>query len=151
MKIKVDENRVNPVTVPYAQEVLKNMIDAQVRKVTIDSIQKVATLLRDLGHDVHTVGDEALIGQEDREIWQAAQKESRFLITQDLDFSDTRRFVPGSHHGILVMRLRSPNRTNLVARIQEVFQSESIDKWAACFVVATEHKIRILKARGRTP
>jgi chromosomal replication initiator protein len=32
---------VNPVTVPYAQEVLKNMIDAQVRKVTVESIQKV--------------------------------------------------------------------------------------------------------------
>ena len=38
---KASLDGVNPVTVAYAQEVLKNMIDAQVRKVTIDSIQKV--------------------------------------------------------------------------------------------------------------
>lgn len=41
---------------------------------------------------VHTPQQERLIGHADQEIWQAAQKESRFLITQDLDFSDSRRF-----------------------------------------------------------
>jgi chromosomal replication initiator protein len=38
---KASLDGVNPVTVGYAQEVLKNMIEAQVRKVTIDSIQKL--------------------------------------------------------------------------------------------------------------
>jgi chromosomal replication initiator protein len=38
---KASLDSVNPVTVAYAQEVLKNMIEAQVRKVTVDSIQKV--------------------------------------------------------------------------------------------------------------
>jgi chromosomal replication initiator protein len=38
---KASLDSVNPVTVTYAQEVLKNMIEAQVRKVTVDSIQKV--------------------------------------------------------------------------------------------------------------
>lgn len=70
----------------------------------------LATILKDLGHDVDTVNDERLIGHVDEDIWDAAQKESRFLITQDLDFSDSRRFAPGSHHGILLIRLRSPNR-----------------------------------------
>jgi chromosomal replication initiator protein len=37
---KASLDGVNPVTVAYTQEVLKNMIEAQVRKVTIDSIQK---------------------------------------------------------------------------------------------------------------
>ena len=57
---------------------------------------RLATLLKGLGHDVHTLHDERLVGHADREIWETAQKESRFLITQDLDFSDSRRFVPGS-------------------------------------------------------
>ena len=55
---------------------------------------RLATLLREVGHDVHTLQDEALLGHPDKEIWEAAQKESRFQVTQDLDFSDARHFVP---------------------------------------------------------
>src|SRR5438045_4346650 len=79
------------------------------------------------------------------EIWEATQKESRFLITQDLDFSDLRQFAPGSHHGILLVRLRSPNRRDLTERIGELFQKENVSEWTSCFVVATERKIRVLK------
>ena len=56
---------------------------------------RLATLLKDLGHDVHTLHNERLTGHADDEIWEAAHNESRFLITQDLDFSDSRRFAPG--------------------------------------------------------
>lgn len=48
----------------------------------------LAPLLKTLGHDVSTVDDEGLRGKPDFDIWQAAQSEARFLITQDLDFSD---------------------------------------------------------------
>jgi predicted nuclease of predicted toxin-antitoxin system len=63
---------------------------------------RLAILLRDLGHEAHTLYDESPTGHLDREIWEATQKESRFLITQDLDFSDLRQFAPGSHRGILL-------------------------------------------------
>ena len=66
---------------------------------------RLSTLLSGLGHDAHTVHDERLAGRPDNEIWQAAQTESRFLITQDMDFSDLRKFAPGSHHGILLFAL----------------------------------------------
>ncbi len=110
---------------------------------------RLVTLLKNLGHDAHTVHEERLIGHHDRQIWEAAQKESRFLITQDLDFSDLRRFAPGSHHGILLIRLHSPNRRNLVGRIDELFQKENVAEWAGCFVVATERKIRVLKPESK--
>ena len=110
---------------------------------------QLVTLLKELGHDAHTVHEERLIGHHDREIWEAAQKESRFLITQDLDFSDLRRFAPGSHYGILLLRLHSPNRRNLVRRIGELFQKENVGEWAGCFVVATDRKIRALKPASK--
>jgi hypothetical protein len=50
----------------------------------------LAIPLRTLGYDVHTAHEEGLTGHADSEIWRTAQKESRFLITQDLDFSDLR-------------------------------------------------------------
>jgi predicted nuclease of predicted toxin-antitoxin system len=104
---------------------------------------RLASSLISLGHDVHSAQDEGLKGKLDPEIWEAAQRESRFLITQDLDFSDTRRFAPGTHHGILLLRLRSPSRQNLIDRVEEIFQLEDVTQWAGCFVVATERKVRV--------
>src|SRR5579872_7598067 len=96
---------------------------------------RLAASLEERGHDVHTLYDERLLGHPDSEVWETAQGESRFLITQDLDFSDSRKFAPGSHHGILLVRLHSPNRRNLIARIIEVFQEENVGGWPGCFVV----------------
>ncbi|MGH9315463.1 MAG: DUF5615 family PIN-like protein [Vicinamibacterales bacterium] len=67
----------------------------------------------------------------------------RFLITQDLDFSDARRYTPGTHHGLLLVRLARPGRTALFERIDSLFRNERVEKWARCLVVATERKIRI--------
>lgn len=110
---------------------------------------RLAGLLKNLGHDVHTVDEERLAGRNDRQIWEAAQKGSRFLVTQDLDFSDLRRFAPGMHHGILLIRLHSPNRRDLVQRIAELFEKGSVGEWAGCFIVATERKIRIVRPESR--
>jgi len=106
---------------------------------------RLATALENLGHDVHTTSSEGLTGRADLDIWAAAQAESRFLITQDLDFSDIRRFTPGSHAGVLLVRLHSPSRQNLINRVENVFRIESVDEWSGCFVVVTERKIRIVK------
>lgn len=108
---------------------------------------ELATTLKTLGHDVQTVHDEGLVGRTDSEIWRAAQTEKRFLVTQDLDFSDSRRFLPGTHSGILLIRLRSPSRRELVRRVGEILQSEDVGAWTGCFVVATERKVRIRPPR----
>lgn len=72
---------------------------------------RLAAGLAVLGHEVHTVFDEDLLGARDERIWAVAQEEERFLITQDLDFADLRRFIPGTHHGVLLVRLHSePNK-----------------------------------------
>jgi predicted nuclease of predicted toxin-antitoxin system len=111
---------------------------------------RLADALRELGREVHTLFDERLAGQADADIWEATQKEGRFLIMQDLDFSDLRKFAPGSHQGILLVRLRSPNRRDLAERIAELFQKENAGDWAGCFVVATERKIRVIRPGANT-
>lgn len=110
---------------------------------------QLATRLTSLGHDGDTPHEEQLVGHSDLEIWECTQKESRFLITQDLDFSDRRRFTPGSHHGILLIRLRSPSRRNLVSRIEELIRYENVGEWVGCFVIASEHKVRVIKPEGK--
>ncbi len=99
--------------------------------------------LTTLGHLVDTVPDEGLTGQSDSEVWAAAQATGRFLITQDLDFSDMRRYQPGTHYGILLLRLRNPGRNALLLKVVSLFENESVETWAGCFIVATERKLRI--------
>lgn len=80
MKIKVDEN------IPF----------------------RLVAALRDVRHDGHTVAEEGPTSRPDAEIWSAARREGRLLITQDLDFSDIRQCQRGTHPGVLVVRLREP-------------------------------------------
>ena len=113
MKIKLDENL--PVRLKYA--------------------------LAARGYDVDTVNEEGLTGQPDQNIWQAAQLEARFLITQDLDFSDIRKFSPGTHSGILLVRLRDPSVRTLMDKVSAI--AGELSDWQGYFVVLTEHKLRI--------
>ena len=105
----------------------------------------LAVELRGRGHDVDTVRDEGYVGEPDDRVFAAAQAEGRFFMTQDLDFSDIRCFRPGTHAGLLLVRLREPGRQALRARVLELLQSEDLESWKGAFVVATEHKIRITR------
>jgi hypothetical protein len=102
----------------------------------------LATLVA-LSHQVDNVRSEGLSGRPDGDVWQEAQKAQRFLITQDLDFSDIRRFSPGKHHGLMLVRLRMPGRLALAGRIGDVFRDEAAESWARCFVLLTDHKLRV--------
>lgn len=96
-----------------------------------------------LGQDVDNVRLEGLRNASDPAVWRAAQRSGRFLITQDLDFSDIRQFAPGTHHGLMLVRLRVPGRRALAARIAEVFRLDDSASWARCFVLLTDHKLRV--------
>jgi hypothetical protein len=84
-----------------------------------------------------------MAGEDDKTVWDGAQAEKRFIITQDLDFSDIRRFKPGAHHGLLLVRLRSPGRMTLIRKIHEIFLVEDTTGWEGCFLVLSDLKLRI--------
>jgi predicted nuclease of predicted toxin-antitoxin system len=102
----------------------------------------VQTLVQ-LGHDADSVLQEGLQGSPDPDVWAAAQAAKRFLVTQDLDFSDVRRFAPGTHRGLLLVRLANPSRRVLRSYIESLFRAEDVEGWARCFVIATDTKIRV--------
>jgi predicted nuclease of predicted toxin-antitoxin system len=119
MKVKLDENVSSHAAVP----------------------------LRALGHDVDSVIEERLSGAEDATVWAAAQREQRLLVTLDLDFSDVHRFTPGTHFGILLLRLRDPSRRAVEERLLALFRSGESASWHSCFVVATDHRVRVIRPR----
>ncbi|MBI5314776.1 MAG: DUF5615 family PIN-like protein [Nitrospirae bacterium] len=108
---------------------------------------RLVRLLAELGHDTDSVPQEGLTGRPDSDIWKAAQTTKRFLIMQDLDFSDVRRYAPGTHHGLLLVRLRAPGRDALARRVQAAFQTEPVESWKRAFIVITDHKLRIRRLK----
>lgn len=107
---------------------------------------QLVQLLTDLGHDVDTVPDEHIAGRDDDVVWAAAQTAGRFLVTQDLDFSDARKYAPGTHQGLLLVRLPQPGRSALVERVSTLFQTEAVETWTGCIVSATPRKVRVKRA-----
>ena len=103
----------------------------------------LVSVLSELGHDVDSVLLEGMKGKADDIVWRAAKNAGRFFITQDLDFSDVRQFQPGTHPGVLIVRLRQPGKTALAERIEEVFRNEETSTFRRCFVVLTERKLRV--------
>jgi len=104
---------------------------------------ELADLLAASHHDVHTVRGESLVGRDDQTVFAAAVREQRLLITQDLDFSDLRQFKPGTHPGIVLVRLHDPSRRRLIERFRQIIGAEAVESWAHCFVVVSDKKLRI--------
>lgn len=100
-------------------------------------------LLIELGHDTDTVIAERLAGSDDPTVWQAAQADGRFFVTQDLDFSDARKYAPGTHQGLMLVRLPIPGRLALFERVSAVFRTEDVESWKGCIVTATPRKVRV--------
>jgi predicted nuclease of predicted toxin-antitoxin system len=107
--------------------------------------RSVRARLMAIGYDVDTVLEEGLGGHPDNLIWESAQTEERLLITQDLDFSDIRKFAPGTHHGLLVVRLPDSEQWRIGDYLVGWFSEPDAHTWARCFVVATPNKVRVMR------
>ena len=111
--------------------------------------ERLVPVLTALGHNMDTVRAERLNGQTDPNVWSATQVAQRFFITQDLDFSDMRRYTPGTHAGLLLVRLPRPGRDALLERVSIAFQTENVEGWTGCLVVVTDRKVRVRRPARR--
>ena len=103
----------------------------------------VASRLAQLGVDTDTVLGEGLRGRPDADVWSAAQSEERLLVTQDLDFSDIRIFKPGTHYGLLLVRLPDAEQWRVGDYVCAWLAAPESPSWSSCVVVATKNKVRV--------
>jgi len=73
-------------------------------KVDEDLPRAALQLLREYRYDVVSVIDQQMGGWKDPLLWKAIQEENLFLITADKGFADIRKYPPGKHAGILLLR-----------------------------------------------
>lgn len=100
-------------------------------------------LLERAGYSADRVTDEGLSGQPDEVIWQRACAEGRFFVTLDLDFSDVRKYAPGTHPGVLLIRARSRSRSAVLDVLSRVVREHPLETLAGCLAVADASVTRI--------
>ena len=105
--------------------------------------ESLLATLKALGHDVDNVTAEGLAGRADFDVWQAAQKAERFLSLRIWISRIFGGFLPARIQGLMLVRLRTPGRSALATRIAAVFREENSTAWARCFVLLTDHKLRV--------
>ncbi|MEA3442924.1 MAG: DUF5615 family PIN-like protein [Chloroflexota bacterium] len=76
---------------------------------------RLASILKQAGHDTNTVHEQGLRGTEDEGLYQDCKVERRILVSLDLDFSNIIRFPPEGTPGVVV--LRGPNQLFPTMRI----------------------------------
>ena len=108
---------------------------------------EAAGLLRDRGHDAHSVHDERLGGAADPAIAQAAQQEQRILMTLDLDFADIRHYPPSAYFGIIVLRLARQDRDSVLAMIPRLLEMLRTESVARRLWIVDESRTRIREER----
>lgn len=81
-------------------------------------------IFREAGHDVATVRSQSLQGASDVHLFDVVCRESRCLVTLDLDFSDTLRFRLPEDVGIVVIRVpRNPSLQLLENLVRQFLQA----------------------------
>lgn len=105
--------------------------------------RRAVRLLVDAGHDVAAVADEGLVGHPDAAIAEAAAKEDRVLVTLDKDFGDLRSFPPGTHPGIIVMRLADQSAPRVTEVLRGLLEGFELVELARCLVIVEDTRIRI--------
>ena len=74
----------------------------------------MAAFFAEAGHDAATVIDQQMGGGRDHDIAAVCLNEGRALVTLDLDFSDIRVYPPQRYPGIVVLRVPSQLREDLL-------------------------------------
>ncbi len=104
---------------------MKVLVDENIPLMTVQT-------LRERGFDVLDIRGTADEGVEDEVLWEKIQSEGRLLITTDKGFTQYRDRV---HQGILIVRLRQPNRHKIHSRVMRAINQFPEEKWPGLLVV----------------
>lgn len=81
---------------------------------------EAALILRERGFEADTVWDESLSGADDETIANRVRAENRILVTLDLDFSNIRSYPPDEYAGIIVLRLKTQEKSTVLSYIKRI-------------------------------
>lgn len=117
---------------------MKILVDENIPRMTVDRLQE-------LGHDVRDVRGTEKQGLEDSALWSGVIEEGRMLVTTDRGFTQYR----GPHHpGILIIRLRQPNRLRIHQAVMVALSRFTDSEWPGMLVVVRDTTVSVSRGGG---
>ncbi len=104
---------------------------------------EAAERLREAGHDVMTVLDQAMGGAPDSDLAKVCRVEERALLTLDLDFSSIQAYPPQDYPGIVVLRLMHQDKAHVLKTIAAAIPILMQEPLRGRLWIIEEHRIRI--------
>ena len=115
-------------------------------KVDEDLPRQIAGLLVARGHDATTVAEQGWQGTPDDILWSRIQNERRWLMTADKGFADLRRYPPGDHRGVILLRSQEESRRGYLELAAIALGRLDLDELAGAVVVVTRRGVRTRRA-----
>lgn len=107
---------------------MKILVDEHIPLMTVQT-------LRIAGHDVRDIRGAPVQGMPDEALWNMAQLEERLPITTDKGFAQYRALP---HCGMLIVRLRRPNRLKIHDRVMQAMRQFSEAEWPGLLLVVRD-------------
>jgi predicted nuclease of predicted toxin-antitoxin system len=104
---------------------------------------EVAKLLVGAGFDALTVVDQHLGGKSDEIIADVSRAEGRALVTLDLGFADIRTYPPSDYPGLIVLRPRRADRTNILSAVNRLLPLLTAEDVTQKLWIVDESGVRI--------
>lgn len=104
---------------------------------------RAAAVLVQVRHDVTTVTGQHLSGAADPVIFETVRMEGRILVTLDRGFCDIRTYPPGTHPGIVVLRLRRQALPSVDRALELLLGYEDLAPIASCTVIVGGETVRV--------
>jgi predicted nuclease of predicted toxin-antitoxin system len=120
-------------------------------KVDEDLPKALVETLRESFPDTTSVLEEKMSGIKDPDLWGVVQNEGRFFITSDKAFANTRRYPPGTHHGVLLLRPDEQGIPPLRHLMAKVLDSGRMERLRGCTAVAAPGRLRVRRPKKQDP
>jgi predicted nuclease of predicted toxin-antitoxin system len=108
--------------------------------------QRVVTWLHEQGHDATHLRDEGLQKLENGDIFTKAFRESRIILTWDLDFTEILALSKTGTVSAVVFRLMNTRSDHVIARLERVLSvsAQDLQEGAIISVEEGRHRVRLL-------
>ena len=104
--------------------------------------------LSEAGVDVDTVAGEGLVGADDPAVLAVASGEGRVVVTMDRGFGDVRGYPPGSHGGIVVLRMDQQTPRRVAEAVTQLVATVELAALEGCVSVWRDGELRVRRPPG---
>lgn len=121
---------------------MKILVDENIPKMTV-------RVLRQRGCEVIDIRGSREEGMADDLLWERAQSSKSLLITTDKGFAH-RQSLSG-HYGVLIVRLKKPNRHKIHERVMLAIDEFAHSDWPNQVVIMQDYVQRVWQSKRTEP